>query len=255
MQGGILRAMPALVPLIVAVLVAAPEAPPKLTAGIELYHAGDLKGSLPLLLEALDAGGTKQRATARLYIGLIQHRTGNARDADASFRHALELWPQIRPPRGTPRATQEAFDQVLREVAPPRDAKTRREKRRSTRSLHPEVLEPVEGDGAVSNHEWDVDQPANDEETIGTVETVPAPVSTGLPVAGWIAGGAGLAALIAGTTLLIISGVTGKRALDQPDKDHAADLYGTAGAEHKAALASFGAAGVLFGVTALTVTF
>jgi hypothetical protein len=251
-----------LLPLIVTVLASAPPDHAKLEAGVDLYHSGDLKGSLPLLLDSLDSGGAKQRATARLYIGLIQHRTGNARDASASFKHALELWPQIRPPKGTPRATADAFEKVREQVAPrespPPRSKPKRDPRPKPRAEEggPEVLQPVEGDSASPQRDWSVDQPNGaGEDPLSAVEPGPGEEDRGVPVLGWVMGGVGAAAAIAGVTLAVLAGVNGKRALDEPEQPRAAELYDAANVQNKAALATFGAAGVLFGVAALTVTF
>jgi len=85
-----------LIPALAALIASASSDHGKLEEGLDLYRRGDLKGSLPLLLDSLDSGTAKQKATARLYIGLIQHRTGNARDAAGSFKHALELCDRQR---------------------------------------------------------------------------------------------------------------------------------------------------------------
>jgi hypothetical protein len=246
-----------LVPVIAALIAAAPGDHPKLEAGIQLYRKGDFKGSLPLLLEALDSGTTRQRATARLYIGLIQHRTGNAKDAEGSFKHALDLWSQIRPPRGTPKATVDAFDAVKEKIAPEpqRERRRRSTVREGEIEEHPEVLEPLEGGSGSSSHDWSVSNRWEEEDPVVVTDPVPPPEDEGLPVLGWVAGSAGAAAAIAGTTLAILAAVTGDRALDETDKPRAKELHDAAGVQNKAALASFGAAGVLFGVAALTVTF
>jgi hypothetical protein len=248
--------------VIVAAIASQAGDPPQLEAGLELYRAGDLKGSLPLLLDSLDTGTTKQRATARLYVGLIQHRTGNTIDAGASFKRALELWPQIRPPRSTPRPTLDAFERVRERVAPeppPPPTKPRERKRSSVKETTeggPEILEPVEGESLGSSRDWSVEQAdANEEDPLSLAEPAPPPEDDGVPVLGWVAGGVGAAAAITGITLAILAGVNGRRALDEPDKARASELHGSASAQNKAALGSFGAAGVMFGVAALTVMF
>lgn len=255
-------------PLVVAFLaVGAKGDNPKLEAGIELYRSGDLKGSLSLLLEALDTGGVRERARARLYVGLIQHRTGNTRDARASFRRALELSPSIRPPRATPAETRATFEQVREEVAPsppPRQrAKTKTKtkvKAKPPRSgdvrRGPELLEPVEEDGGPGVHQqdWSVERRRAPSTVVGVQQPVEEE-QTSLPTVGWIAAGAGAAALIAGATLAVVSSLNTSRALDDPDATRARQTYDGANVQHKASFGAFGAAGLLFGVAALTVAF
>jgi hypothetical protein len=246
-------------PLIGVIVAAIASAPGDLETALDLYRSGDLKGSLPLLLDSLDGGSVRQRATARLYIGLIQHRTGNTRDAAGSFKHALELWPQIRPPKGTPRATLEAFEAVRAKVAPDPPPVKPREKKRSTvkeTTGGPEVLEPVEGESHGSSRDWTVDRgDGAEEDPLSITEPSPEAEDEGVPVLGWVAGGVGAAAAIAGITLGILAGVNSQRASDSTDKPRGRELYDTASTQSKAALGSFGAAGVLFGVAALTVVF
>jgi hypothetical protein len=242
--------------LLLAALLAA--ANPKLEAGVELYRSGDLVGSLPILLEALDAGSQSERAKARLYVGLIQHRTGNERDAAGSFRIALDLAPGIRPPKGTPKATLAAFDRVRgeREAPPPKKLRKRvedetRVEQEGTRD-GPELLEPVEG--GARREEWSAAETRAIDDPIAETE-LEGRAALELPVVGWVAAGVGAAALISGITLGVMAKVNNDRAFEDTDKGRAADIHSAAGVQHKASIASFGAAGVLFGFAAISLTF